>query len=446
MHVRVSPVRSRFVPLKAAGVFGSVLLVAAVAVGMALASVTEIKRFDATISAPARPSAAPQTYTFTLTNDPASNQTIGSANLTVPLGYVPLVYGTPGTFTQSIVRPGTGGAWVSTGKMWKAPFYDSTTRNIELRTLDSKNALAAGERLVLTFSATAACGVPLQWPTGVKQSNNFLGNGNDFTGPSPTLSVTSATKFTFDTISDQVVAREFGVTVRATDGCPGTVPFNGTRMLRGLTGVADQQVTFTNGVATTTLTPVQTQTDARLRVVDPSNSSSTIDDPSTAFAVVEVLCEYDPDHDAPCEASDPDRKTTLTTPQPPPGATIGFSFGALGTGSTCAGSTFTARGPVANVDPKYPASYDGPPLSFVGRWDKSIVPGTGVANFIFCMSKDGLVYEIVPQCTKSGGLPPDQLNPAATKPYCELHRSRNGVGDLIIRFLIAPEDPFVGLG
>jgi hypothetical protein len=439
MRVRVSRERSRFVPLKEIGVLGSVLLVAAVAVGMALASVTEIKRYDATISAPARSSATSQAYTFTLTNDASSNQTIGSANVKVPLGYEDLA-----SFSQLIFRPAADGTWVSAGKSWKAPVYNSATRTIELRTLDSKNSLAAGERLRLTFSATAACGVPLQWPTHVKQSNNFLGSGNDFTGPSPILSVTGATKFTFSTISDaaisdQVVGREFEVKIRATDGCPETVPFTGKRKIRGLTGVADQEVTFTNGLATAKLTPVHTQAAARLRVVDGSDTAITVADPSNAFDVVQVLCEYDPDDDTPCEAQDREGKVTLTTPRPPLGATIGFSFGALGNGSTCAGSPFTSRGPVANVDPKYPKDYDGPALSFVGRWNKSEVPGTGVANFLFCMSKDGLAYEIVPSCTKSGELP-------GSFPYCELHRSRNGVGDLIIRFLIAPDDPFVGLG
>jgi len=64
---------------------------------------------------------------------------------------------------------------------------------------------------------------------------------------------------------------------------------------------------------------------------------------------------------------------------------------------------------------------------------------TGVARFLRCWREPAFAYLVAQSCTKQGKLP------AGVK-LCELKRNRNGVGDLVIEFLIAPSDPYAGLG
>ena len=396
---------------------GAVLAVSVVAIGAAFGSTT-IKKFEASIGAPGVPSPAAQTYTFTLTNHETSNQTLGSANVTVPGGYVV----DTSTFAQTVA----GGT-----KQWRPPLLDTATRQIQLRALDARNGLPPKQSLVLTFSATASCSVATgPWQTDVKQSNNFLGAGNDFVGISPSLTVTGTgvVRFEFATIGPyESVGRAFGVTVTAKDACGQTAPFNGTAMLSGLNGVAPQLIEFSAGIATATLTPVQQQDDAQLRV-------DAASDPSNTFDVVTELCTSE-DPEAICEASDAARTTTVTTNRPPAGATMALTFSGLVTQFSCDGGRIDTRGALARIEP---AGYTRP-IALTTRWDKAVAPGTGVTNFVFCMSKDGVSYTLVTPCTKTGELPVD-------KPFCELKRNRNGVGDLLIQYLISPNDPWGGLG
>jgi hypothetical protein len=115
---------------------------------------------------------------------------------------------------------------------------------------------------------------------------------------------------------------------------------------------------------------------------------------------------------------------------------MGLSFGGFAPGFTCAGApAFTSVGSLATIEP---FSYVKP-IQVSTRWAKSIAPGTGVANFVLCWSETGIGYTVAGACTKKGTLP------TGVK-LCELSRSRNGVGDLILTFLIAPADPYAGLG
>jgi hypothetical protein len=83
-----------------------------------------------------------------------------------------------------------------------------------------------------------------------------------------------------------------------------------------------------------------------------------------------------------------------------------------------------------------PAGYDTPSIQVVVRYDKSIAPGTGVANFIFCANHGGNTpFFEIPACPRRGQ--PTQK--------CEQDRRRNGVGDLVVTFLFSSTDP-VGSG
>jgi hypothetical protein len=82
-----------------------------------------------------------------------------------------------------------------------------------------------------------------------------------------------------------------------------------------------------------------------------------------------------------------------------------------------------------------PAGYDTPSIPVTVRYDKTIAPGTGVANFVFCANHGGNTpFFEIPTCPKHG-------QPSGK---CISSRRRNGVGDLIITFLFSSTDPVGG--
>lgn len=94
-----------------------------------------------------------------ITNELASNQPLGSANVNAPAG---LPIDTTQPVTSSI--PGTIGS-------------PTTSSQIQLRNLN----LAPDSSVTVNFFVTTPCsGGPFTWQIPVKQSNNFLGTGNDF--------------------------------------------------------------------------------------------------------------------------------------------------------------------------------------------------------------------------------------------------------------------------
>jgi hypothetical protein len=83
-----------------------------------------------------------------------------------------------------------------------------------------------------------------------------------------------------------------------------------------------------------------------------------------------------------------------------------------------------------------PSGHDTPDITVVARFDKSIAPGFGVANFVFCANHGGNTpFFEIPPCPRHG-------QPTVK---CEVSRHRNGVGDLVVTFLFSSTDP-VGSG
>lgn len=155
------------------------IAVVLVPLGAAKPPSSEIKKFAACLQygAPPAPNcstaadtllpggAANAAVTLTLKNDPTSNQTLGSANLDVPAGSEIKIVSTD--------QPSQGTA-------------SRTDGQLRLRELN----LAINSSVTVTFYVSTPCaGSNLQWgpdlvtPAGpvVKQSNQFLGTGNDFT-------------------------------------------------------------------------------------------------------------------------------------------------------------------------------------------------------------------------------------------------------------------------
>jgi len=91
-------------------------------------------------------------------------------------------------------------------------------------------------------------------------------------------------------------------------------------------------------------------------------------------------------------------------------------------------------GALDTVDP--PSGYDTPSITVTKRFDKTIAPGLGVANFFFCENHGGTTpFVEIPPCPRRR--PPTEK--------CEQDRRRNAVGDLIVTFLFSSSDP-VGWG
>jgi hypothetical protein len=370
------------------------------------------------------PAAATATYTLTLTNAGASTHSLGAANVTVPSGFT----------VQSV-----GAAEPSAGRSWSAAL-SADASVIELRAVTQADALAPGEQVssVLTLQTPCTSGT---WQSRAKQSNDFNGPpGNDFdlTGDAPVVTAAAgaatALEFVAQPSMTQVdTAISPAVTVGAVDACGNpadgdvaigidTNPSGGT-----LTGTLSQPL---DALGVATFSDLEIDTSGTGYVL--SATSAGMSALSSPFNVVDYLCRST----LICEASDDFGTTTVSTPGPPSGGAMGLSFGGFGAGFSCTGApSFQSIGSLATIDP---FSYIQP-IQVTTRWAKSVAPGTGVANFILCWSETGLGYEVAAPCTKQGKLP-------AGSKLCELKRNRNGVGDLLITFLIHPTDPYAGLG
>ena len=157
-----------------------------------------------------------------------STQSLGSANLTFPTNLsVPLGPINASNITQA------------QGKTWSADVVANPngTRTVRLRNPgpNTTNALAPGQSVSVTVNVTASgtCGPQPPIATETKQSNDFSGNGNNFTrlGAEPTLAVSPGTfasfAWTAQPDASQTAGTAFtpaaGIKVEARDGCGAVV-------------------------------------------------------------------------------------------------------------------------------------------------------------------------------------------------------------------------------
>jgi hypothetical protein len=118
---------------------------------------------------------------ITLTNRADSQQSLGSANVTVPAGYTPVALD---SVTTSPVAHD-----------WSNSSLDVPGATLKLRNVgpSNVNALAPGESVTAVVTVITQCtpNTTKQWVTQVKQSNDFSGTGNDFSlvGSYPTDTV-----------------------------------------------------------------------------------------------------------------------------------------------------------------------------------------------------------------------------------------------------------------
>ena len=176
----------------------AVLLTLIVALGaivgwsVASAATETAKPYDASISPTGVAAGTPfQWFTYRITNK--SNQGLGSANISIPDGWTVLQVTTPATVSNPT-------------KIWSAKLG---TGVIELRASGTSTSqrLAQDEYVEAVFQvAQVPCNAvpnPAPWSSTAKQSNKYLGGGNDFFPTStPTVLVTGgcATKLVVDSV------------------------------------------------------------------------------------------------------------------------------------------------------------------------------------------------------------------------------------------------------
>ena len=299
------------------------------------------------------------------------------------------------------------------------------------------------------MSVTASCeAITQEWRTEAKQANSFSGPpGNNFNydplRAKPSVTVDSsagpgpATKLQFmGQPSRAQVSTDMrpAVTVQALDACDQPAVATGNVDLALNPNPSDaaldnaSQAFDANGLATFSALQVNKVGEGYQLVASADGLESS--EQSEAFDVVTRLCTSSLLEPSVCQLSD--GTVTVLTARPKGDATMTLDL--EGVGPICAG--YNSRGAVARIEPEDYAGTAG--IEMTMRWSKSVAPGTGVSNFVLCMSEDGATYDVAPLCTKSGKIP--------TGKFCELKRNRNGVGELVITFLIAPQDPYVGLG
>jgi hypothetical protein len=243
------------------------------------------KPFTASFSPPATfvPGAA-STWHYTITdadhNGVPSNQPLGSAHITIPNAW-------------SVTGVSAAGP---TGTTWTA---DVNAGLIEVDAATQGDRLAGGQSVTVAITATAGCAAPSPsaWPIAVKQSNNFLGTGNDFAldGAIPTLTTSASAgplgSFTISTSpSPETAGQGFTVTATAFDTCnkvktdyapagltpTGTLDNSATAPAGDTVSPSYDAFTWSQGVGTATVVPKKEETGRTVTITDGATTATSL--------------------------------------------------------------------------------------------------------------------------------------------------------------------------
>jgi hypothetical protein len=234
-------------------------------------------------------------------NGVPSSQPLGSAHITIPAAWT----------VNSVSAVG------SSGSHWNAS-VNAATGQIELGAQTQNDRLTGGQSVDLTIKASTLCAAlsPAQWPIAVKQSNNFLGSGNDFfldgSTPALTAAAGAGTLAGFKVTVDKAVETAgvpFQVTATPQDSCKQQVmnyspSAQAQVVLNGTLGqstkapnVADQRLntvdpyyggfTWANGVGTATVVAKKAESNqtVTITVTDPAPGNGSGVGTSDAFSV-----------------------------------------------------------------------------------------------------------------------------------------------------------------
>jgi hypothetical protein len=414
---------------------GAAGVLAAVAVAIALAAATAQASPNKPYTANVRQTLnAPGTFTFTLTNDPHASQQLGSANFTPPLGVTVAGVGTNVTHTG-----------------WTATVDNAGI--LEFRSNSSANGLKAGQSVSadVTFTTTSLCTATpgtATWQVRSKQSNDFSGQpGNDLTLGStsdltplgsfvvaPVQTGPPTTTFNVPQIKTNSAA-QIGIT--ALDTC-GNVDkdYSGATLNKeadfGLANATFSALSWSNGIGSATVTPVDVEVGDQFSVNDPTTgisatSISTGNNPT--FDVVQTICAGG---GASCEWKDPSGKpiTADSTVNNDNGghASLGLGYKPFRNGVTC--GVGSPIGDSIYIDPYQYST----PYTVVLTYGKSLAPKGPASNVVICKSLDnGASWDRSP-------IPPCPSTPVAP---CESAANAPG-GALRITLYLLPGDPHSG--
>jgi hypothetical protein len=422
--------------LRRAGLLVPLALIAIVVAGSAQAR-PSTKKYDASVVPASAPTGGSATFTLRLTNETASQQTLGSANFTVPSGWA--VTSTDGSATSS-----DGHNWdICAGDGFTCGAGDTV---VQFRAASNSDALSPGAWVEASATTSISCPAPAEavtadstWTTAAKQSNDFSGQpGNDFALVKSDLDPLGS--FTIGHIDTQITNQQFTVTVTAHDTCGATkTDYNGGGVYAGgivetkvgLTGASIGTLSWSDGVGSQKITAKVAESGNSLTFID---HTSGISSTSNLFNVVDVLCTS-----GPCHASNKTNNPTITADSPPPpdGASLGLGFNPHLQISCTGGSSSPIGGAVVLIDPAGYLDSDGHPILYTVTltYSKSVT-GTGPpSSFAVCLSKDnGATWGTpLPACTTD------------TDHGCIVSEKRVTGGALEVVLRLIQGDPYGGL-
>jgi hypothetical protein len=359
-----------------------------------------------------------QNFTVTIKNDPKSNQTLGSVNVTPPSGFD-----------------------IANGTMGRTGWTANVVGNV-LQFRSTSNALVAGDSMSATVDVTSPtlpstqCAATAAWSVLAKQSNDFNGTNNWFNLLSNGTDLTPLGSFAWDPIGTLVndvfapailTGKTAHPTMDALDSCGAVkASYNGpTSLAYNGHSASPSGPMWSSGVGTTSLTPTVSETDRNLTLTDLATQISAASDP---FDTQDKICTS---ADTSCAWHN--GNNSINASASPPGAgSLGVGFNpAANVNFACNGSGGPLGGTVITIAP-----HDTPAGAYqVTLVYSKQVSGTGNANaFIFCESTDdGATFARLPSCSASG-----------TGVDCVLDQKRVTGGALQVILSLLPGDPYVG--
>lgn len=381
-------------------------LVAAV-VAVATAQAAPSKKNYTVVVAVTKPAAGdpvnPKNFTVTIKNDPSSNTTLGSANVTLPTGFTADSASTSQLGWSNLTSIATDSNGTST---------------VQLRSDASSHALAVGASMTVSVHVSLPASLPTTgcnatWSSTAKQSNDYLGTNNWFTLlGSPSSDLQPLGSFVFSPVQSTVgpnnaqvpvpqilttppAGNATQIRIQALDTCGNPdLDYSGATLNKeagfGLVNATFSNLTWstTGGlrVGSATLSPVDVEVGDQFTVNDPTTgifakSSSTGGRPT--FDVVETICSAGQT----CNWNDKNNPIKSTSTVPGDAGALGLGYQPFSSTSvTCGTTSYTPVGDIVRIDPYNYAT--GSTLIVVITYDKSLV-GTGPASSLnVCKTTD----------------------------------------------------------
>jgi hypothetical protein len=368
------------------------------------------------------------TFTATLTNDPHSNQTFGSANVIPPTGFV----ATAATTDRA--------GWTATV---------DAQGIVELRS--TSNAVAKGDSVVVTVAvdptSISGCG-SATWGVIVKQSNDFNGTNNFFTLLQAGTDLTPLGSFVFSQIETvlpgdihvpQILVNTAApISISALDTCGHADGNYAGATLAPVPADRLANATFSSltwatndagdRVGSATLTPKDVEVQDNVVATDPVSHISAMS--PNPFDVVEKICAVT---GTTCTWSNKNGTITATsTVAANNGGTASLGLGFRSSSGVCtiAGK---ATQPIGNGIQIVPLNYAaGGTYTVTLTYSKSISPNGPASGFNVCKNLDpngGGDWVPIPQC---GRVP---AAPCAAP-------SKTTTGAIQVTLYLEPGDPF----